>query len=208
MCLWKLLATPFHHRNRRKRGRSGARYSQNYRDHRRKIKVKLPRLLLDERKVELKRHGPRSHFLYYLAQMKPSTRRRRKYYNYLMAMSSSDSKDPDEQALSWDSDSFVIGIDQHTSAPISNDKRHFVEVQESNAKVVGVDGVPRGIAAGKGILIWFVEDDEGIIHKWVIPNAYYILNVPNASFPHNSSPSMVIPTRRKPSVYNCGTALC
>ena len=66
--LWKLLLTPFHHGNRRKRGRSRARYSHNYREHRRKIKVKLPRLWLDEQKIELKRNGPRSHFLFHLAQ--------------------------------------------------------------------------------------------------------------------------------------------
>ena len=89
-----------------------------------------------------------------------------------MAMSLSSSQDDEEKLLTWDSDSFVIGVDQHKSAPISNDKRHFVELQESNAKVIGMDGVPRVIAAGKGKLIWFIEDDEGIIQKWVIPNAY------------------------------------
>ena len=100
-----------------------------------------------------------------------------------MAMSSSGSQVHEEKPLSWDSDSFVIGIDQHTSAPISNDKRHFIELQESHAKVVGVDGVPRGIAAGKGKLIWFVENDEGVIHKWVIPNAYYIPGCPKCLLP-------------------------
>ena len=133
---------------------------------------------LDERKIELKRHGPRSHFLFHLAQRKPSSRRHRKYYKYLMVMSSSGAQDYEEKPLTWDSDSLIIGIDQHTSISISNEKRHFVELQESNAKVVGVDRVRRGITAGKGKLVWFVEDDQGIIHKWVLPNAYYIQECP------------------------------
>ena len=100
-----------------------------------------------------------------------------------MAMSSSSPQDHVEKPLTWDSDSFVIGIDQHTSAPISNDKRHFLELQDTSAKVVGVDGVPRGIVAGKGKLVWYVEDDAGIVHKWIIPNAYYIPDCPKCLLP-------------------------
>ena len=115
--------------------------------------------------------------------MKKIQCRRRKYSKCLMAMSSSSPQDHVEKPLTWDSDSFVIGIDQHTSAPISNDKRHFLELQDTSAKVVGVDGVPRGIVAGKGKLVWYVEDDAGIVHKWIIPNAYYIPDCPKCLLP-------------------------
>ena len=98
-------------------------------------------------------------------------------------MSSTASQETEDKIHLWDSNSFVIGIDQHTSASISNDKQHFIDLKESTAKVVGVNGVPRGIAAGKGTLVWFVENDEGITHKWVILNAYYIQSCPKYLLP-------------------------
>ena len=81
----------------------------------------------------------------------------------MLALTSNISQDNEEKLIIWNSDSLVTG-DQHTSAPISNDKRHFISLCESNAKVIGMDRVPRGIVTGKGKLELLVEDDEGIAH--------------------------------------------
>ena len=180
--LWKyLLATPFSARKRRQE--SSRRHGNQQENSAKRRKVHLPKLWLGSRKVLVHRYGSRSHFLHKLKRMKPPKTRKRKYYESLITMSSIKSPDDQDKMVTWDTDSFVIGIDQHTSAPISNDKRHFIQLEETTAKVVGVDGVPRGIAAGKGKLQWLVEDDNGVVHKWIIPNAYFIPNCPKCLLP-------------------------
>ena len=181
--LWKyILATPFSTRKRRRRRSS--RYPDSQQKHSTKRRrFKLPKFWQGQRKVLLKRYGTRSHFLHKLKRMKPPKARNRKYRERPITMSSLTSQDDQAKIVTWDSDSFVIGIDQHTSSPISNDKRHFVQLENTTAKVVGADGVPRGIAAGKGTLQWLVEDDEGVVHRWKIPNAYYIPDCPKCLLP-------------------------
>ena len=85
--------------------------------------------------------------------------------------------------MRFDSDSFVIGIDQGSSATISNNSKHFRSLTPVTTKVVGVDGVPRGIAAGIGTIHWKLEDDNGRLHSIVIRNAYYIPQSPKCLLP-------------------------
>ena len=89
----------------------------------------------------------------------------------------------DERPLTWDSDSFVIGIDQHSSAAISNNKDHFISYQPCTVNVVGVDGVPRGIAAGKGTIQWWIEDDQGIARKILCEKAWHVPSCPKCLLP-------------------------
>ena len=108
-------------------------------------------------------------------------------YRYLegdIIMSCASSRDgEDERPLSWDSDSFVIGIDQHSSAAISNNKDHFTSYQPCTVNVVGVDGIPRGIASGKGTIEWWIEDDEGIPRKIRCEKAWYVPSCPKGLLP-------------------------
>ena len=85
--------------------------------------------------------------------------------------------------MRFDSDSFIIGIDQGSSATISNNSKHFRSLSLVATKVIGVDGVLRGIAAGIGTVSWQVEDDNGKLHSIVIHNAYYIPKSPKCLLP-------------------------
>ena len=181
--IWSWLETPFSHRQNRKKRRHKERKYNEPKGSRRRFKPKIPRLWQANMNIKPKRYGPRSHFIKQLAKLKPPKCRIGHYATTIATMAARNTHDSQEGVLSWDSDSFTIGIDQHTSSPISNDKNHFINLQNTTAKVVGVDGVPRGIAAGKGTLQWLVEDDEGVVHKWKIPNAYYIPDCPKCLLP-------------------------
>ena len=185
--IWSWLETPFSYRQNRKKRRQEERKYNEPKGSRCRFKPKIPRLWQAKMKIKLKRYGPRSHFLSQLAKLKPPKSRSGHYATTIATMAARHTHDSQVGLLSWDSDSFTIGIDQHTSSPISNDKNHLIYLQNTTAKVVGVDGVPRGIAAGKGTLQWLVEDDEGVVHRWKIPNAYY-----NSRLPQVSSPTSIL----------------
>jgi hypothetical protein len=80
------------------------------------------------------------------------------------------------QQLSFDSDSFVIGLDQHCSRAISNDYSHFTTFRDIKIIVDGLSGL--GKATGKGIIQWFMEDDEAAVHEFEILNCFYIPSTP------------------------------
>ena len=68
----------------------------------------------------------------------------------------------------FDSDSFLIGVDNHATTTISNDKSHFTNI--------GVKGFGNNMvkATDKGTLKWKIEDDEDKVHIFTIYNALYI----------------------------------
>ena len=143
--IWKRLATPFSHRKGPKKRWSGTQHSQSYKGYENKNRIRLPSLWQSSKRIKLKQKRPRRKYLF--QHFAPKRRRCNQGSKSILAMSSDMSKAEEAKVLSWDSDSFVIGIDQHTSAPISNDKRHFIELDESTAKVVGVDEY-------QGVLQW------------------------------------------------------
>ena len=75
----------------------------------------------------------------------------------------------------FDSDLFLIRIDNHTMMTISNDKSHFIGlICPTNIGVKGFGGNMIK-ATGKGTLKWKIEDDEGKVHIFAINNALYVL---------------------------------
>ena len=80
----------------------------------------------------------------------------------------------DLQPCQFDSNSFLIGIDNHATKMISNDKSHFIgPIRPTN---IGVKGFGNNMvkASGKGTVKWKIEDDEGKVHVITIHNALYI----------------------------------
>ena len=74
----------------------------------------------------------------------------------------------------FDSDSATIGINNRCSACISHVPEDFVgDLSDSNKTIKGFGG-SRTTGVKVGTLLWSWLDDNGIEHKFKIPNSYYV----------------------------------
>ena len=74
----------------------------------------------------------------------------------------------------FDSDSSMIGIDNRCSACMSHVIEDFTgQMRECNKSIKGFGG-SKVYNVKIGTIIWRWEDDEGKIHKFTIPNLYYV----------------------------------
>jgi hypothetical protein len=77
----------------------------------------------------------------------------------------------------YDSDSFLIAIDNCSSRCITNCMTDYVEPPiRVKVKVNGIGGAV--IATHKGTVKWAVEDDHGRRHTWLIPDTYFHESTP------------------------------
>ena len=76
----------------------------------------------------------------------------------------------------FDSDSFLIMIDNGASKCMTNNLAHFV----GSPKIVDkqVKGLGNGHISKQGTILWTWEDDSGNIHKHYINNALYCKELP------------------------------
>ena len=74
----------------------------------------------------------------------------------------------------FDSDSKALGVDQHASKCMSNDKSDFISeiTPVTNMRVKGAGGCLKVL--GTGTLKWKIEDDDGNYHDIIIKEALYI----------------------------------
>jgi hypothetical protein len=74
----------------------------------------------------------------------------------------------------FDSDSFAVGVDNHASRCMGNDKRLFDNlILARTSQRVG--GISKGLAIqGKGMLVININDDNGKPHQIKIPNSLYL----------------------------------
>ena len=82
------------------------------------------------------------------------------------------------QKIPFDSDSQPLMFDDGASASITNDLWDFM------TKPTAITHKAKGIAGSAkatycGTVKWRIEDDNNIIHTFVIPNTYYITAAPN-----------------------------
>ena len=81
---------------------------------------------------------------------------------------------PDDPYLSFDSDSFRIGVDNHASVCMANSP-HLFEDLELTDQGKQVDGIGAGLEIrGKGTFVMRIEDDDGGTHTIKIPNSLYL----------------------------------
>ena len=74
----------------------------------------------------------------------------------------------------FDSDSSTVGIDNRCSACMSHVIEDFTgQMRECNKSIKGFGG-SKIYNVKIGTIIWRWEDDEGKIHKFTIPNSYYV----------------------------------
>jgi hypothetical protein len=74
----------------------------------------------------------------------------------------------------FDSDSFAVGVDNHASRCMGNNKRLFDNlVLARSAQRIG--GISKGLSIqGKGTLVLNINDDTGRTHRIKIPNSLYL----------------------------------
>ena len=83
------------------------------------------------------------------------------------------------QRIPFDSDSQPLMFDDGASASITNDLWDFVTKPTAiTHKVKGIAGSAK--ATYHGTVRWKIEDDNNIIHTFVIPNTYYIATAPTS----------------------------
>ena len=97
-------------------------------------------------------------------------------YNVVNTVSSKFSSQPHSYA--FDSDSQIIGVDNHASRCMPNKRSDFItEIKPAkNNKVRGAGGNLQ--IKGIGTLRWRIQDDEGKHHEIYIKNALYITDLP------------------------------
>ena len=98
----------------------------------------------------------------------------RTYY----VMDSTEEREQPSAPAQFDSDSFMISVDNCASYVISNNKKHFVGPirpipRKSKESVIGI-GDSRVPVIGKGTVLWRWDDDEGVSHKHYIRNSLYV----------------------------------
>jgi hypothetical protein len=86
---------------------------------------------------------------------------------------SSEQKKASDEGARYDSDSFLIVIDNGCSYCITNDVSHFVGTPEQiKISVKGIGG-QKVVATLKGTVKWAIPNDDGEIHDELIPNTFY-----------------------------------
>jgi hypothetical protein len=81
----------------------------------------------------------------------------------------------------FDSDSFLIAVDNCCSKCITNCMDDFVEPPETvNVRVRGIGG--NVTATLVGTVRWTIEDDNGMVHAWTISGTYYNAESPYRLF--------------------------
>jgi len=70
-----------------------------------------------------------------------------------------------EDTFTYDTDSFIIGIDNHSSCVMDNNKDHFIgKIKPTrNQEVISASGTLQ--IQGEGTVEWRIEDDDGRVHK-------------------------------------------
>ena len=83
----------------------------------------------------------------------------------------------DNNANGFDSDSFIILIDNCCSACVTNELTDFEGVPTKvNSKVKGIGGAI--YFTHKGTIRWSFQDDKGVSHTFLIKDSYYAKNTP------------------------------
>jgi hypothetical protein len=97
-----------------------------------------------------------------------------------MCFSSSSEGDPDkemdgkERETTYDIDSVQVGIDNRCSGCISHVSSDFVGVLKRSDKCIRGFGGTTTRRVMTGTLRWRWTDDEGKVHRFLVPNSYYV----------------------------------
>jgi GAG-pre-integrase domain len=79
--------------------------------------------------------------------------------------------------LKFDTDSYLIGIDNYASASMANSETDFINPPiEVNLKIKGINGNLHTTKVGT--VRWMIQDDNGCTHRFDIPGTYLVPDLP------------------------------
>ena len=79
-----------------------------------------------------------------------------------------------ENVTRFDTDSAPVGIDNRCTGCISHVSQDFIgPLRDTNRSIKGFGGT-RTNGVKIGTLAWKWEDDEGVVHRFMIPNSFYV----------------------------------
>jgi hypothetical protein len=79
--------------------------------------------------------------------------------------------------IQYNTDSFLLGVDNHATAPMTNTKDDFVQPTKTvDIKIKGINGYLS--TAKVGTVRWTLQDNQGRNHQFNIPGAYLVPNLP------------------------------
>lgn len=98
----------------------------------------------------------------------------------VLAQSSSSESQRTHHKFNPDTDSFVLGIDNHASFCMTNNCSHFISKLKypTVPEVSGING--SAPIVGVGTIKWCIEDDHGKPHKFIIPQSLYVPKLTNS----------------------------
>ena len=78
-------------------------------------------------------------------------------------------------SVNFNTDSHPIGVDKRCTASISHNINNFVgKLRQSNWTIKGFGGARHSSHIMVGNITWKWCNDEGKVHKHIIPNSYYV----------------------------------
>jgi hypothetical protein len=78
--------------------------------------------------------------------------------------------------LKFDTDTYLIGIDNHASASMTNSETDFINPPvEVNLKIKGINGHLHTTKVGT--VRWMIQDNNGCTHRFDIPGTYLVPNL-------------------------------
>ena len=78
---------------------------------------------------------------------------------------------------SYDTNSFLIGIDNHASYSMTNSKKDFIgQPTKVNVRIKGIKGHSTSVL--RGTVKWTIQDDDGTAHDIHLPNTYFMDSLP------------------------------
>ena len=83
-----------------------------------------------------------------------------------------------QQPTAFDSDSFVIAVDNCATRSITNDPSDFVKIPQKikTSSIRGINGSIQVLR--QGTIKWNICDDEGKTHELLLPNSFYAPKAP------------------------------
>jgi hypothetical protein len=84
----------------------------------------------------------------------------------------------EEEGARYDSDSFLMIVDNACTYCITNDMTHFIGTPEPIKQVVKGFGGHKVMTTFKGTVSWKIPTDDGDIHEDLIPNTYFQADSP------------------------------
>jgi hypothetical protein len=100
-------------------------------------------------------------------RVKPPTLKKKARQALLIALSS---MTDDARHMVFDSDSFLMALDNCSSRMFTNDKKDLIGTPRKVLK--DVLGIGKLQICLKGMVMWPFEDDHGVVHKWQFPTYY------------------------------------